>query len=188
MGKSWAEVDEQLEEPEAEVDDGLTDEQRQSLEEFRMAVETAPIIMVDLLKKLLAEIRLANVKAFGETATTDDEDPEYVFPIESTGMMGGPVEEPEEEVDLSTPSNLEGEDDIIAYYNDQFSTVTSNSGQTITPEQIQKFQYAFEEDNIILRLNTYLDTPVWAALTEKVQKLGGEYIRGKGAHYVLKYP
>lgn len=184
--KSWAPIteDPSIQEPEEE----LTAEQEENIRNLQMSIEIAPLKMVDLLERILLELQMANTEAFGRTATPPletkvvESSPSPQHPQRSYGI---PVEE---KPDLTKPSNVAGEDEIIAHYNSQFSGLTANNGEELTDETIGKFTYSFTEDTIILKTGGFMPTPVWATLAGKIKELGGEYVRGKGAHFVLPYP
>ena len=165
----------------------LTEEQMKEIREFQLAVESAPILMVDLLKSILAELRYANNEAFGGQGTYDDGI--VVSETITSAILSVPESQPSASPSLVVPTNIEGEDKIISYYKGRFREVrtrTSNTG--LSEEEMEKMSFAFTEHNIILK-TPRLETPLFAAFASFVdQMLGGEYIRGAGAHFVLPYP
>ena len=200
--KTWADVDgfrKQQEEAQmrameekAKAESELTPEQMAELERFQMALQTAPLAVLDVLKKILAELRLANLTAFGKAATTDDEPVQ--FQVQDAGMAveepvtPPPVAPPTETPDLTVASNVEGEEAVVEYYKGRFREVSTRQGEKHSEEDLARFQFMFQEKDIKLRTPS-LPTPMFAATARFVEDvLGGQYVGGKGAHFLLPYP
>jgi len=197
--RSWADVEDfkkgqqvkimEDEEAKAREELDMTDEQMKEIEEFRMAVETAPLAALGILKQILAELRLANSIAFGKVATTD-EIPEafQVAEVPETVVEKPKTEPAAEKPDLSVPENVKREDGVIEYYINKFKEVATRNGEKHSEEELKKFTFMFQENNVKLRTPS-LPTPLFAATARFVEEqLGGEYVGGKGAHFLLPYP
>lgn len=197
--RSWADVEgykkgqqEKImedEETKAREELDMTPEQMKEIEDFRMAVETAPLAALEVLRQILAELRLANSIAFGKVATTD-EIPEafQVAEVPETMVEKSKPEPVPKKPDLTVPANVEGEDKVIEYYISKFKEVATRNGEQHSEEDLKKFTFMFQENNVKLRTPS-LATPLFAATARFVEEqLGGEYVGGKGAHFLLPYP
>lgn len=186
--KSWAETEKPQESVELSEEDKIRAEK---LAKFQAAMDTAIIGTYEEQKKtnellllILNEMKKANT-AIGDVVTEQKDEPVKVSAI-SPPKDVATTPRPDKTEPIK-PTNLEGQKSIEEHYRKQFSTVQAMNGQKITDEQISKMTFAFQESNIMLR-NPYLDTPVWAALAAKIDSLGGTYVKGKGAHFLLPYP
>ena len=214
--KGWADVDgfeKGQEQAKMDAETQMTEEQMKEFEEFRMAIDTAPLAMLEVLKWVLAELRLANRLAFGQCAT-----PSVIFQdLLGVAVENEPVDAPapveveehpemvvhehlieqqekeekaaaEEKADLTVPENLKGEEQVSKYYLNRFREIATRQGEKHPEDSLAKFQFMFQESDVKLRTPS-LPTPLFAATARFVEDvLGGKYIGGKGAHFLLPYP
>ena len=192
--KGWADVEgfeKGQEQAKMNEETQMTEEQMKQFEEFRMAIDTAPLAMLEVLKWVLAELRLANRLAFGQCATpsvifqdllgvaVENELEEAPAPVEVEEHPEMVVhehlieqQEKEERADLTTPENLENEEQVTQHYLNRFREVATRQGEKHPEDSLAKFQFMFQESDIKLRTPS-LATPLFAATARFVEDVLG---------------
>lgn len=145
------------------------------------SVDKSLKLILGVLEQLLSEMKKANAYAI------EGYEPKDVIPF-SPAETAASVE-PEKKKDLTKPENLGKQEDVAQYYKKRLSEVATRDGTKLTNEELNGMIFAFEQDKIIMKNTKHLAVPVFAAMTRFIEEaLGGHYVGGKGAHYLLNYP
>jgi len=199
-GKSWANVVDKEEESVQEEVKRAEEELKSIIEANQLQYDFINILntILDtvggiqaLLGILVAEMQLANKNAFGKVAI-DIENSQSVETVKTVinSSKNNVSTSERKAVDIE---NLEGEEKIEAYLKNRLREVKTNNGTPVfSGSDFDKMNFGFGEDKIVFKppyIGGEDGRAKFAALASFIRdEFGGEYVGGRGAHFVIPYP